>query len=309
MTALALLVLTATVTDHPHPSCAIDLIRSPCTLDFVDVDAIEQLLCIELESSVRTASTSVDATSALSISFFDTPCTPETTQLSVHIDAGAELEPEQLSIPLADVAPVLRPRTAALLILENLRALRVAQPPEKKESPIAEHRSPLTLFAAGNARYFPRYSSMLFGTGAGVGFSIAERIELDAELGAALGSKRTSLGVIDLRVLSLALLVRYRVEPANALALLFGARLESGYAWARGHAESAETIERSTSNATLVGALTAMVRVAMSARFELFVEPELGAAIYGFDTRADGVRGNGISGWIAKLSFGARFRL
>jgi hypothetical protein len=54
--------------------------------------------------------------------------------------------------------------------------------------------------------------------------------------------------------------------------------------------------------------LSASIRIAVSAAFEVFVEPELGRALYGFDTRADADPGNGVAGWIAKVSVGGRLR-
>lgn len=330
------LLLAAITAAAPAPSevCAFALRKPPCEVALIDLPAVERALCVELQSAV------VTATAALTITVLDAACANDATALAVHLAAGASFEPQAIALPLADVKPELRARTAALLILENVRALkeavaasaRAAQAKTAAETkPALETKSALetkpalatkpapalatktatsapALSVEATARYVPRAANIIaYGARAGLQLHLLPRTELHLDAGFELATKTQPLGTIHAGAASLSAAATYALLTTAAFKIQAGARLELGYAWASGSAATAAITERSTSNLLATAGLQATASVALTETLALSATAEAARALSGIDARAGGAPAAGVAGWLARFALGATY--
>lgn len=325
---LALLAITAIASPD---GCASVLRKPACEVALVELAAIERLLCVELQSSV------VTATAALEVTVLDETCATHATALSVHLAAGASFEPQNIALPLADVERELRPRTAALLILENVRAFKEAtkrnSPPEParladpKEAATSIAATPTvatksvtaiatptstatiarTIYLEANARHVARANHTYYGARAGLAIPLFTHAELDLDAGFELGNKTQALGTVRSGSLSLSAAVTYAVIDTESFDLHLGPRLELGYAWATGDPANETINASSTRNIVAAAGVKAGATIALNKSISLYAASEVARPFSGIDARVANIPAAGITGWLARFSLGARY--
>lgn len=296
--------------------CPARLERPPCAPEWIDLDALERLLCVELGSTTSTASPSVVAVGA-------SACRAGTTLLALAITTPAA-PMEELDVLLGDVPQEVRPRTAALAIREAMlhlvapagahpRDTGARTPPaveaaarEPTPSSVPGKGLSIAPWASGASTWLVRYSTTTLGLHAGVELATEELrwLSLRFDAAFAVASRQHRLGFVDLTYASVGGAVLW-VRPAGALQVALGPRAELSFASVRGTATAPATRAGTAAGETVGLMLDVIASLPVASEVAVFCEVTAGGYLRGLDTHASEDPVLGVSGWSLSLAFGA----
>jgi hypothetical protein len=309
----AALFLASLVLAAPARAPTAVVLEGPrCALGWIDYPSILRMLGVELasERAELIAAEREPSPAAARISFEATSCAADSRALSVSFRSAAPPRTSSVAIDLKDVAPEARPRVAALAIVEHLRELLAGDAPAVSNAPAIEARRPgeeprrdLAIWAAGAARFVPRFSALFAGATAGARLAIGASLTLLADGAFLRSGVDHPLGRVAVGCAMGGVALLYGRGGESPLAI--GPRLEAGWAWTSGTASSASLALASSGGAfEAFAGLEAIVGSTVVDRLGWFAAIEGGIAIRALEARADGSAITGTSGPFAALTIG-----